>query len=134
MLMSNYKMGINKNTHKGNFAHNKQDDDERILISWISEYVYCKRRFYMKIIERNDAVNQSIAEGMAVHSSIAEPKIERRGGIVKVTGLEVYSKQLGLYGICDNVEFHKSEKGYYIPFLNEKYLICPIEKFAAASS
>ncbi len=41
--------------------------------------------------------------------------------------MEVVSNSLGLYGVCDNIEFHKDEFGAYIPFLSGKYTICPIE-------
>ena len=103
------------------------EDNNQILISWLSEYAYCRRRFYLKVFERQDAVNEYIAEGSVQHESVHSHHIEKRGSLIKVTGLRVFSKKLNLYGICDNVEFTLSDDGAMIPFLGYKCIAVPIE-------
>lgn len=44
-----------------------------------------------------------------------------------VRGLPVYSEKYHLYGICDVVEFHKNDHGSWIPFLECRCDVVPIE-------
>lgn len=101
--------------------------DDSILISWISEYAYCKRRFYLRVFEQNNAENGSLVEGLLAHKRVDQPVIEKRGLLVKVTRLAVNSEKYQMHGICDSIEFTKCKDGTYIDFLNGTYKICPIE-------
>lgn len=103
------------------------EDNNQILISWLSEYVYCPRRFYLKVIEQQKGMNIYLAEGSEVHKSVHSQKIERRGDNIRVTGLHVYSEKLNLYGICDSVEFTIVNDGVYIPFLKCSCELLPVE-------
>lgn len=105
----------------------QRDDKEPILISWINEYAYCPRRFYLKVLEHQQAENIYMTEGSIEHESVHTPKIVKRGAQIIVTGLSVYQEKLNLYGICDSIECTASAYGAYIPFLKGKYRICPIE-------
>ena len=51
-------------------------------------------------------------DGQIFHS-VAHDKarIEKRGELLITRGLPVKSAKLGMSGICDVVEFHKSEEG-----------------------
>lgn len=102
-------------------------DDEPILLSWISQWVFCKRRFYLQIAEQNFVENIFTAEGARDHQRAHECKIERRGKHIKVTGLQVSSERYHLFGVCDSVEFEVDPDGYYIPFLDETCRIYPVE-------
>ena len=102
-------------------------EDSEILISWLSEYAYCKRRFYLKVVEDNERINQFIAEGIINHKSVDKPTIEKRRNIVKVTRLNVYNNNYHIHGICDNVEFIKDPNGVYVNYLNGVYTPIPIE-------
>lgn len=102
-------------------------DDEPILLSWISQWVFCKRRFYLQIAEQNFIENVFTAEGARDHKRAHECKIERRGTHIKVTGLQVVSEKYHLFGICDSVEFEVISDGCYIPFLEETCRIYPVE-------
>ena len=102
-------------------------EDNSILISWISEYAYCRRRFYLRVFEQNNIENGSLVEGRLEHKRVDQPVIEKRGPLVKVTRLAVNSEKYQMHGICDSIEFTESEEGAYIDFLNGTYKICPIE-------
>ena len=102
-------------------------DKSEILLSWLSQYAYCKRRFYLQIQEMMNETNQYLAEGTVQHERVDKPRIERRGQLIKVTALQVRSEKLNLYGKCDSVEFEKSKCGSYIPFLDEACKIHLIE-------
>lgn len=102
-------------------------EDHSILLAWISEYAYCKRRFYLRVFEQNNIENGSLIEGRILHQRTDQSIIEKRGSLVKVTSLAVNSEKYQMYGICDSVEFTQSPDGVYIDFLNGAYRICPIE-------
>ena len=102
--------------------------DNPILLSWVSNYGYCPRRFYLASIEGQEpGANVYMTEGSIQHQRVDQYKTEKRGNNIKVTRLHVYSDKHDIYGICDNVEFTVSEDGVYIPFLKEKCQICPVE-------
>lgn len=102
-------------------------EDNLILLSWISEYAYCARRFYLRIFEQNNAENGPLIEGRLAHKRVDQAVIEKRGKYVKVTRLMVRSEQYHMYGVCDNVEFIEDPDGVYIDFLKGKYQIHPVE-------
>lgn len=102
-------------------------DDTTILLSWISEWAYCKRRFYLRIQEQNLEENEYVVEGVIEHTRAHSHEIEKRGTKITVRGLPVYSEKYHLYGICDVVEFHKNNNGSWIPFLECRCDVIPIE-------
>ena len=104
-----------------------ENENNQILISWIEEYTYCPRRFYLKVIENYTGSNIYMVEGIINHKNVDRQRTEKRKDYVQVFSLEVYSKKYDLYGKCDCVEFLYSENGVYIPFLNNKYKVIPIE-------
>ncbi|MCI5760581.1 MAG: CRISPR-associated protein Cas4 [Eubacterium sp.] len=102
-------------------------DDDRIPISWITQYAYCPYRLYLEAVEQYNADNVYTAEGTAQHQRVHEPKIEKRGSNIRITGLVVHSDVLNLIGICDEIKCTVSDYGCYIPLLNEKCRIIPTE-------
>ncbi len=102
-------------------------EDPIILLSWISEWAYCKRRFYLRIQEQNHEENEYVVEGSIEHARAHTHAIEKRGSKIIVRGLPVYSEKYHLYGICDVVEFHKNDHGSWIPFLECRCDVVPIE-------
>lgn len=102
-------------------------EDNPVFLSWIHEYAFCPRRFYLRVCEGQHSINTAMAEGKQSHKRVDSEKIEKRGNLIQVFGLKVHSKQLDLYGACDRVDFYLSESGTYIDFLNEKCLIHPVE-------
>lgn len=102
-------------------------DNDRILISWITQYAYCPHRLYLEAVEQYSADNIYTAEGIIQHKRVHEPKIEKRGSDIRITGLAVHSEALNLIGICDEVKCTVSRYGCYVPLLGEKCKIIPAE-------
>lgn len=99
-----------------------------LLLSWISNYGYCPRRFYLSAVEgQAPGSNIYMTEGTISHKKVDTPKVERRGSKISVTRLYVNSEQYHINGICDNVEFSINDSGAYIPFLKESCFITPVE-------
>lgn len=99
----------------------------QILLSWIHEYAFCPRRFYLRVQEQNNVSDLAMVEGKIAHNRVDTPKIEKRGKQIQVFRLEVSSNTFGLYGICDRIDFLLDECGVYIPFLKEICTIHPVE-------
>ena len=72
-------------------------EKNEILISWLSEFDYCPRRFWLKAMERQEGDNQYTAEGSAAHQYVHSKRIEKRRGQIKVTGLHVRSEKYNIY-------------------------------------
>lgn len=102
-------------------------ENDRMLISWITQYAYCPHRLYLEVVEQYSADNIYTAEGTIQHKRVHEPKIEKRGSDIRITGLAVHSEALNLIGICDEVKCTVSRYGCYIPLLDEKCKIIPAE-------
>lgn len=102
-------------------------NNDRILLSWITQYAYCPYRLYLEAVEQYSADNIYTAEGTIQHQRVHEPKIERRGDDIRITGLAVYSNALNLFGVCDEVKCTVSRYGYYVPLINENCKITPTE-------
>ena len=60
----------------------------------------------------------------SAHDSL---KTETRGDIIITRGMPVFSKELGVYGVCDVVEFYRSDDGINLFGREGKYLPRPIE-------
>lgn len=103
-------------------------NEEYILLSWISNYGYCPRRFYLSAVEgQAPGSNIFMTEGTISHQRVDTPKIERRGSKITVTRLYVNSEKYLIEGICDNVEFNIDDNGANIPFLGENCFLIPVE-------
>lgn len=102
--------------------------DDDILLSWISEYAYCRRRFYLRYVECMNAASADMVEGRYEHRIVDDRHIIRRGSHIIVSRLYVSSEKYSMHGLCDNVEFDEAGRdGVYIPYLNGLYGMTPVE-------
>lgn len=84
------------------------DDDDLIPISALQHYLYCPRQCALIHIERQWADNRQTAEGHLLHRRADQPQSERRRGVRTVTAMPLLNPQLGITGMADVVEFHRS--------------------------
>ena len=98
-----------------------------ISLSSILDLVYCKRRYYLRSVERLDDVNVDMVLGKQGHEDVDKYKISYSDGAYSITGMRVYSDEYDLYGICDVVEFIQSDDGVDVDFLNDRVEIVPVE-------
>lgn len=110
------------------YNDNSREIDNYLMLSGIQHFVFCKRQWALIHIEQQWAENQKTVEGSIVHEKADQPYLrEKRGNKVIVRSMPVQSHQLKINGICDVVEFIKDNEGIFIPSLNDKYMIYPIE-------
>ncbi len=87
-------------------------EDEYLMLSGLQHYAYCKRQWALIHIEQQWAENERTIDGQLFHQNAHHGETtEKRGSIIITRGLRIQSRQMGLSGICDVVEFHRSPDG-----------------------
>ena len=83
-------------------------EDELLPISALQHLAFCERQWALIHLEGVWAENLLTAEGRVMHDRAHEPGTESRGDMRISRGLRLRSLRLGLSGIADVVEFHRS--------------------------
>jgi CRISPR-associated exonuclease Cas4 len=81
-------------------------DDDPIMISALEHWSYCPRQCALIHIEQTFDENIYTLRGRAVHKKVDEPVVEEQAGMRIERALPLWSKNLGLVGKGDVVEFH----------------------------
>lgn len=103
-------------------------EDDFLNLAGIQHFVFCRRQWALIHIEQQWSENVRTAEGRIFHQN-AHEGLERevRGNTILVRGMPVFSRALGVNGVCDVVEFQKSEDGVNIYGTQGKWIPIPIE-------
>ncbi len=104
------------------------EEEDFLLLSGIQHFAFCRRQWALIHIEQQWEENVRTFEGRSMHENAHNPFYrEKRGGIISVRAMKVFSKSLGVSGECDLVEFHADSQG--IPLNGKKglYRIVPVE-------
>lgn len=103
-------------------------EDDYLLLSGIQHFVFCRRQWALIHIEQEWQDNLRTVEGNILHEKAhGEPLYEKRGDLLIIRGLPISSRQLGLSGACDVVEFHRDEQGITLSGRMGRYLPVPVE-------
>lgn len=102
-------------------------DDELIPLSYLSQYGYCPHRCGLIAVDGLWSENQFTAEGRSEHTRTHTPRVEKRGGLISLFEFAVFSRVLGLSGLCDCVELHASADGVPTIYGDDLYSIYPVE-------
>lgn len=98
------------------------------MISGIQHFRFCQRQWALIHIEQAWQDNLLTFDGQILHTKADQPEIrEKRNDKLMVRSLPVHSRELGLTGICDVVEFTEATAGVSIFGSHKKYLPQPIE-------
>ena len=104
------------------------NEDEFLMLSGIQHFAFCRRQWALIHIEQQWAENYRTIDGQIFHENAHNGAFsETRNGILIRRGLSVFSRTMGISGICDIVEFHPSEEGISISKDSKRYLPFPIE-------
>ena len=104
------------------------ENRERIPISAIKQYIYCKRRFALMFIDREWGSNYKIVEGDILHKKVDDPFFnEKRGDLHISRSVRVYSDKMNLFGVADIIEFNKSDTGIKLTGKNGLWNINPVD-------
>ena len=102
--------------------------DELLALSGIQHFHFCRRQWALIHIERQWQENALTVEGRLMHRQADNPfHTEVRGGQITTRSMPVASYRLGLYGVCDVVEFWPSQDGVHLAGRDGRYLPTPVE-------
>lgn len=87
------------------------EEDDLLPISAIQHLAFCPRQAALIHLERVWEENQLTAEGHLLHERAHDQGRALREDVLTVRSLRLRSLELGLIGLADVVEFHRSRKG-----------------------
>ena len=103
-------------------------ENDYLMLSGIQHFQFCKRQWSLIHIEQQWSDNEATAHGQILHKKADDPYIkEKRNDVIISRAMHVSSKELGLYGILDVVEFHKDERGIELNGRSGKWLPIIVE-------
>lgn len=89
----------------------KETDTDLLPLSALQHFAYCQRQFALIHLEQIWEENRFTAEGQMLHLRVNSGESETRGDLHIARALRLVSHQLGLTGVADTVEFHRTEQG-----------------------
>ena len=99
-------------------------EEDYLLLSGLQHFSFCRRQWALIHIEQQLQENLRTVERMLLHQRAHDDRIqEKRGGLLISRGMPVYSRELGVSGVCDVVEFRQSADG--IPLFGRPGLYQP---------
>lgn len=104
------------------------NEDDYLMISGIQHFTFCRRQWALIHIEQQWAENVHTVVGELMHKRVHDPYMsEKRKDVFVARALPVSSREMGVSGECDVVEFQKTEDGISIWGHRGQYRIYPIE-------
>ncbi|MDD3335354.1 MAG: CRISPR-associated protein Cas4 [Eubacteriales bacterium] len=104
------------------------DEDDYLQLSGLQHYAYCPRQWALITLEGQWAENLRTIEGQLVHERAHDENLrEKRGDLLVVRGLAIRSRELGVSGQCDVVEFKRDPAGVALDGQSGLWLPTPVE-------
>lgn len=104
------------------------DEDDFLDLAGLQHFAFCRRQWALIHIECLWNENLRTAEGRILHENAHDPSFsEKRGGLLVSRGMPVFSRTLGVRGVCDVVEFRAAAGGVPIAGREGKWLPVPVE-------
>lgn len=103
-------------------------EDEYLMLSGIQHFTFCRRQWALIHIEQQWEENVHTVIGELMHKKVHDPSVkEKRKDTILVRALPISSRELGVSGECDLVEFHKCEDGITLFGHRGLYSVFPVE-------
>ena len=104
------------------------NEKDFLQLSGIQHFAFCRRQWALAYIELQWQENVRTVEGRLLHENAHDSAMkEKRGDLIIVRAMPVHSREIGISGECDAVEFHRSENGVPISGREGKYMVIPVE-------
>lgn len=104
------------------------DEEDFLMISGLQHFMFCRRQWAIIHIEQQWAENYRTADGAVMHKNVHDSGFnESRGDRLIIRAMRVCSRELGLSGECDVVEFRACNDGIRLHGREGRYSVLPIE-------
>ena len=103
-------------------------EDEFLQLSGIQHFAFCRRQWALAYIEMQWQENVRTVEGKILHGNAHDASIkEKRGDLLIVRAMPIHSREMGVSGECDVVEFHRCKNGISLDGRDGNYSVVPVE-------
>lgn len=103
-------------------------EDDWLALAGIQHYAFCKRQWALIHIEQLWEDNARTTSGSLEHKRADDYKqSESRGEILRMHSLRVFSRHLGITGVCDVVEFRRDAHGVELQGREGTWVPYPVE-------
>ncbi len=103
-------------------------EDSYLMLSGIQHFKFCRRQWALIHIEQQWAENVHTVVGELMHKKVHDPYImEKRKDLLIVRSLPVASREMGVSGECDVVEFKRCEDGIKLQGHRGNFSVYPVE-------
>lgn len=103
-------------------------EEDYLMLSGIQHFAFCRKQWALIDIEQQWAENFRTTAGELMHRRAHEEgSFEKRGNLLIVRGMRIASRELGLSGQCDVVEFYRNENGIELFGYEGKWNPVPVE-------
>lgn len=97
-------------------------------LSGLQHFLFCRRQWALIHVEAQWQENFWRTDGTILHERTHNEALhEKRGDLVTVRGVRVFSRRLGVSGQCDVLELRRDEAGVPLPGREGKWLAYPVE-------
>lgn len=98
------------------------------MISGIQHFKFCRRQWALIHVEQQWAENAHTVVGELMHRKVHDPYLtEKRKDVIIARALPVVSREMGVSGECDAVEFYRAEDGINLHGHRGLFKIYPVE-------
>jgi CRISPR-associated exonuclease Cas4 len=110
-------------------THSGIPEEDYLQLSGIQHFSFCRRQWALIHIENQWAENLRTFEGGLMHERAHDPFFtEKRKDLIVAREMPVFSREMGVSGQCDVVEFRRDEaSGVSLSGRRGKWSPCPIE-------
>ena len=103
-------------------------EEDYLFISGIQHFKFCRRQWALIHVEQQWEENVHTVIGELMHKKAHDPYLtEKRKDTIIVRALPVVSKDMGISGECDVVQFRRCEDGVRLHGHRGLYSIYPVE-------
>lgn len=103
-------------------------EEDFLMLSGIQHFAFCRRQWALIHIEQQWEESVRTFEGAVMHENAHNPLLkQKRGDVLTVRAMRVFSRTLGISGECDIVEFHADSRGVPLHGREGTYLPIPVE-------
>lgn len=104
------------------------DEEDYLNIAGLQHFAFCRRQWALIHIEQQWQENLRTVEGNILHERTHDGYLqEKRGDVITSRGMAVFSRTLGINGVCDVVELRRSQDGVKIVGREGLYKPIPVE-------
>lgn len=104
------------------------NEEDFLQLSGVQHFAFCRRQWALAYIELQWSENVRTVEGKLLHEKAHDvTSEEKRGDLIISRAMPIHSRELGISGECDIVEFHRGNTGITLAGRDGKYEVVPIE-------